>query len=356
MEIDTIKRVARNKATRKERKEVEQWASESVERQQFLNNARYYYGGTARARRRTLFYTVGGMVAAASCLLFLWIKVFSPSASVSDVVSGQAPHAGIQLVLSNGSTLFLSEKDQIQEKLRSISREFQQKDGESSLPESNGDTLRQLNYNRVIVPNGTTYSFTLEDGSRIMLNAASTLHFPEHFAQGERKVYLEGEAYLEVAHNEQAPFWVETKDAVVRVLGTQFNVRSYPGKEYMTTLVDGKVEVSSGDDNVVLSPGEACVLEKDATGLKKKEVDLMEVLAWKNGEFVFKNMPLTDIMEELSRWYDIEVSFVSGDIKEKRYYIYMDRMKTLEEALHEIACVADITYRCEGKKVMIEEL
>lgn len=356
MEIDTIKRVVRGRASREERREVERWAAESADRQRFLRDARRYYGGVARGGRRLLYGLSGVAAVAASVLLLWWVGFLSPAGEQTPKTIAMAETSGVQLILPDGSSHMLSGRDTIGESMTSIPGFAREERGAIRQLHAAEDTLpAELQYNRIVVPRGTTYSLVLEDGTRVVLNAESSLRFPERFTGGERRVFLEGEAYLEVKRDERRPFLVEVERAVVRVLGTEFNVRAYPGEESLTALVSGSVEVTVGEDSLCLRPGEACVEGPGGRPLVKREVDLMEVLAWKNGEFVFKDMPLSAMMEELARWYDIEVECPAGELGEQRFHVYMDRSKTLEEALSEIARVADITYYRDGKKIIIRE-
>lgn len=139
----------------------------------------------------------------------------------------------------------------------------------------------------------------------------------------------------------------------VRVLGTEFNVKAYAENEVMTTLVSGRVMVKRGLDSLTLAPGEQCEVDKQTGLLTVKEADLVTTLAWKNGEFVFKNVTLENMINELSRWYDMEVVYESEALKDDRYYIYVERSKTLEEVLDKVTLTGNMKYRIDGKKVII---
>ena len=159
--------------------------------------------------------------------------------------------------------------------------------------------------------------------------------------------------YFKVAHDEDCPFFVETGVMTVRVLGTEFNVKAYAENEVMTTLVSGRVMVKRGLDSLTLAPGEQCEVDKQTGLLTVKEADLVTTLAWKNGEFVFKNVTLENMINELSRWYDMEVVYESEALKDDRYYIYVERSKTLEEVLDKVTLTGNMKYRIDGKKVII---
>lgn len=201
------------------------------------------------------------------------------------------------------------------------------------------------------VPRGAEYQLMLADGMRVKLNSESRVRFPDEFQSNERRVYLHGEAYFQVARDENCPFLVEAEGVTVKVLGTEFNVKAYRGNDVSTTLVTGRVSVAAGTDSLVLNPGQLCEM-KDNT-LTVREADLVSVLAWKNGEFVFKDVTLEEMMNELSRWYDMEVEYESEDLKADRYYIYVERSKTLEEVLDKVALTGKIKYKIDGKKVIV---
>ena len=194
---------------------------------------------------------------------------------------------------------------------------------------------------------------TLADGTRVMLNSDSRIRFPDEFEGNERRVYVQGEVYFKVAHDENCPFFVETEAMTVRVLGTEFNVKAYEETGTATTLVSGRVGVKTETDSLTLVPGEQCEVDEVSGRLTVREADLVTVLAWKNGEFVFKDVALKDMMNELSRWYDMEVVYESEALKNDRYYIYVERSKMLEEVLDKVALTGNMKYKMDGKKVII---
>lgn len=158
-----------------------------------------------------------------------------------------------------------------------------------------------------------------------------------------------------MARDEARPFLVEFSEGVVQVLGTHFNVKARREQHAFTTLVSGKVKVSSGKDSVILKPGEYCEINTEAQQLSVHEADLMTMLAWKNGEFVFKDATLEYVMNELAVWYDMDVVYESEEVKHIKLHIYMDRTQTLEEVLKFMSKMGDMTYQIEGKKVTVKK-
>ena len=174
-------------------------------------------------------------------------------------------------------------------------------------------------YNELIVPRGGEYDIVLEDGTKVWMNADSKLRYPVMFHGGERRVYLEGEAYFEVARDTSRPFFVETSNQQIRVLGTAFNVCAYPDEALnYAVLVRGSVGVEdkqTGADRV-LRPGEQVTLNVETGESSVQLVNAAQVIAWKDGMFVFDGQTLEQIMAKLARWYNVTVFFRNPEAKE----------------------------------------
>jgi ferric-dicitrate binding protein FerR (iron transport regulator) len=171
-------------------------------------------------------------------------------------------------------------------------------------------------YNTLSTPKGGQFMVTLPDGSRVWLNAVSTLTYPTAFSGRERNVDLTGEAYFEIAENAAQPFHVHVKvpgsgnTMEVQVLGTHFNIMAYSDeKKINATLMEGAVKIIHGNSKNLLKPGEQAVVNPAGPVEIRKNVDTEEVIAWKNGQFMFKSIALTDIMRQVARWYDVEVVY-----------------------------------------------
>lgn len=176
-------------------------------------------------------------------------------------------------------------------------------------------------FHTVEVPAGGEYNLVLADGTKIWLNAESTLTFPVEFIGNERQVTLKGEAYFEVARNEQMPFVVNMVSGVeVCVLGTQFNVEAYDDRESVrVTLVEGSIDVLARDEKVRLVPCEQLQYHKNTAEVDVRGVNVREIIAWKNGWFVFDDATLGEIVKTLRRWYNIEVEFVHSEVERLRF-------------------------------------
>ena len=204
--------------------------------------------------------------------------------------------------------------------------------------------------NRLEVPVGGEYRLTLSDGTRVWLNAASSLTYPEIFQDRERVVELTGEAFFEVKPDTALPFIVKTQGMRVKVLGTTFNVKAYPDElKLYTTLVEGKVEVFSDylHRGVMLYPGEQAV--SDSSEIQKRQVNVQPYISWKEGKFVFINAPLGEICKQIARWYDVEIQFADNEIGKVCFTGAILKFRPLEDLLDMIEVTSRVQYRREGK-------
>ncbi len=212
----------------------------------------------------------------------------------------------------------------------------------------------------VQTPRGGTYQITLPDGTKVWLNAASSLSFPSTFqGLGNRKVELSGEAYFEVAKDKAQPFIVATDKQEVEVLGTHFNINNYAyEQDTKTTLLEGSVRVRPSASNplqnqsVVLKPGEQSVLNNSY--LKIMPVDVEVATAWKNGKFLFRKEKLESILNRLAYWYNVEIVYEGGKPKTEMSGI-IERKRNLSSVLEMIKITVGTKFRIEGRKVYVEK-
>lgn len=208
------------------------------------------------------------------------------------------------------------------------------------------------------VPLGGFYKLELSDGTKVWLNAGSELRYPMAFSGSERRVFLKGEGYFEVAKDRQKPFHVAMERAEVTVLGTAFNISAYPEeKEILTTLVNGSVRFHSAEENanVTLTPGEQCVMETESGKTRVTKVDTELYTAWINGRFVFRDMPLEMIMRQLERWYDFQVTYVQPELKAEKFQGVIQRDTKIEDVFRAIELAMDVKFNINGKEVTIEK-
>lgn len=222
-------------------------------------------------------------------------------------------------------------------------------------------------YNTFITAKGRQCQAVLADGSKVWLNAASSLRFPALFAATERKVDLVGEAYFEVTKSKEKPFRVYAatqlddgkKGVLVEVLGTHFNINAYDDEAAAkTTLLEGSVKISaaekahaSGGETAVLTPGQQAEILPAKKSIAIKSVDVDEVIAWKSNLFFFNNADIQTIMRQLSRWYDVEVVF-EGSISPRTFSGKINRSLALPTVL-KILEQSNIHFRTSGKRIVV---
>jgi ferric-dicitrate binding protein FerR (iron transport regulator) len=166
-------------------------------------------------------------------------------------------------------------------------------------------------YNTISAPRGGQFAFVLEDGTKVWLNASSSMRFPTVFRGKARTVDLEGEAYLEVAENPHMPFIVQTGEMQIRVLGTHFNINAYPDEAAVrTTLLEGAVEVAKGASTVLLRPGEQASCKADGAINTVKDPEVVDAaMAWRSGYFSFNEDNIQTVMRQIARWYDVQIRY-----------------------------------------------
>ena len=209
-------------------------------------------------------------------------------------------------------------------------------------------------YNRIEVPRGSEYWIVLPDGTRVWLNAATELKYPVAFHAKERRVYLKGEAYFEVAPDKNRPFYVGTEEVKIRVLGTVFDVNTHYTRGVRTVLVEGAVALEWGDQKEIrMKPGELADFDRTTTEVTLKEVDVTSYISWKEGYFVFEDEPLEEIMHTLSLWYDKEFLFVGKRSRALHFSGHIKRYERIETILSAITDVTGVEFRMNGQIILI---
>jgi ferric-dicitrate binding protein FerR (iron transport regulator) len=205
-------------------------------------------------------------------------------------------------------------------------------------------------YNTITTPRGRQYQVTLPDGTKVWLNAASRITFPTAFGGTGRKVEISGEAYFEVARDAGRPFKVSAGGADIEVLGTSFNINAYDDERAIkATLLDGSVKVSGARSEVLLKPGQQAVINEQLQ--VNGDINIEQVLAWKNGLFYFNSTGIATVMQQLSRWYDIDVRY-EGKVPDIKVSGKMDKGLNLNEIL-EFLTKMEVKYRLLGRTVVI---
>jgi transmembrane sensor len=318
--------------------------------------------------------------AAAAALILLaagsWVLLFkhNPGKEMARVVIPPQRPAGdaapgsnkAVLTLADGSTIDLNTAGNGVLGRQGNSKLIKMKGGQLAYEVTGGklQATSQDTYNTIATPRGGQYQLVLPDGSKVWLNAASSLRYPTAFSGKERMVELKGEAYFEIApltpkgEHEKMPFRVHIAppsggQAVdVQVLGTHFNVMAYADEQSInTTLMEGAVKLSKGDKAVLIRPGEQA-RSNDDNGFRVAPVDMDEVVAWKNGLFRFNEATIQEVMRQISRWYDVEVVYVNEAPKDLfRGEIY--RNVSVSKVL-KVLEASGVHFTVSGKKILVQ--
>jgi len=211
-----------------------------------------------------------------------------------------------------------------------------------------------LAFNTIETPKGGQYQVVLPDGSKVWLNAMSSIKFPVSFSSlKERRVELTGEAYFEVEHNKDLPFRVVSGKQVVEVLGTHFNVNAYPDETGIkTTLLKGSVKVTGDSNSAILKPGQQAEFTSSIT---ISNVNTDEAVAWKNGYFFFDDEKLQDIMRVVARWYDVKVIFADESTKNETFGALSTRFANISTLLNMMEQTGDARFSIDGSTITVSK-
>lgn len=256
---------------------------------------------------------------------------------------------------------FLIKHDGQEMELKQVRQLIQEQNGINILVDSSGIhyekgeelPLQKIIYHTLIVPRGGEFSLTLSDGTKVWLNADSRLVYPVRFADSTREVTVSGEAYFEVRHD-TIPFIVKTDRGSINVLGTSFNVNNYPGnREAVTTLVNGKIAYSLPDGGeIILVPNQQVSINANGQ-TTLKTVDTQYATSWKEGMFLFQEMRLEDIMNQLERWYDVHTFYTNESVKDLHFSGDLSRFKNIDTFIEMFEKSSDITIEVQGKNIII---
>lgn len=202
-------------------------------------------------------------------------------------------------------------------------------------------------YNNITTPRGGQYTIMLSDGTKVILNAASSLKYPTTFKGAERTVELTGEGYFEVAHHKSRPFKVISEGQTVEVLGTHFNINAYADEPNVkTTLLEGSVDVNG----TLIKPNQQAIFSA-GNQIVVKQVDPANVVAWKDGLFKFDHTDLKTAMRQIARWYDVEIIY-EGDVDNEQFYGKIERSYTLSEVL-KVLELSKVHFKIAGRKIIV---
>lgn len=228
--------------------------------------------------------------------------------------------------------------------------------------DTSGNTLRYKpdqpvelpEYHTLTIPSGGEYIVVLNDGTKIYLNSESELKYPVRFTSRTRSVFLKGEAYFEVAHNEKCPFIVNLGDMQVRVLGTSFGVRVYDDEDIMTTLVAGRVNVCRHGEEVALKPNEQALYSRRQDRMVVRTVDTRLFVGWKDGRLIFDNSSLETIFNALSRWYNFQVVYTNDSLKKIPFSLDIIRHSKIQTILDLLQRTGKVSFEIDKNIVIVK--
>jgi len=210
-------------------------------------------------------------------------------------------------------------------------------------------------YHTVSTPRGGQYQINLSDGTKVWLNAASSIRFPAVFPEQERAVEVTGEVYFEVARHEDKPFVVIGNEQRITVLGTHFNVKAYPDDAAVeTALLHGKVRVTINDKDYTLQPGQRTTFDKRKKQVQMDTFNPEEAIAWQAGQFIFNAEPVESVMRKIARWYDVDVTY-RGNMKGKVFTGAVSRYDNVQEILNMLALTGTVNFKIDGRRIIVME-
>ncbi len=290
------------------------------------------------------------IVIAISSIWGYWIGMPKKQSITAQQQSIPVGKSRAYLTLSTGERVALECQDTLLRE-KTINIRIQEK-GEISYEVADSIVLTEVEYNIMETPRGAEFQLVLSDGTKVWLNAGTKLRYPVKFIGKERRVELIGEAYFDVTHDESVPFVVQTSRSAVTVLGTEFSVRDYAGEANLTTLVRGRVSVKDQKGNAYLiQPGQQVNIDKNTS--RVLDVETIYFTSWKDGYFIFNEATLSDIMSELSKWYDFDCFFLNSSIGEQRLTARLKKYDDINVILDILSRTGNVQFSQKGRTITV---
>jgi transmembrane sensor len=316
--------------------------------------------------RNINWFKWAGVAAAACLLIMLGVWMWQPAQTETQpIVQEKTTVPDLQPGNKNKAILILADNSTIE--LDSTGAGILSTQGNARITKSNDGQIIYENasastetlYNILKIPNGGEYQLVLSDGSRVWLNSASTLKYPVNFSGNTRDVELSGEAYFEIAKNKAKPFKVHFNHSEVEVLGTHFNVNAYDNESMQAvTLLEGSVKVSKAANARLIKPGQQATIGQTNL-IDVQSVNSEDVIAWKNGYFMFADEDIKSIMRKLARWYDFTPEY-QGHVEGERFAAMISRYRNISEVLKMFESTGTIKFKIipgdasgKGKKIIV---
>lgn len=362
-----------------EKEELDGWLNASPDHQNYFNKLKVFYnskeipavdtkkawktittGSPLRTKYRLLTRAAAFVFILCVSSVFIFLLTTKKETEVLAMKEIQF-EPGVKkatLVLDNGSKLDLeAEKDTLIQQAEVI---IKNNDSQLNYKTDNISKKRKtpttITYNTLMVPRGGEYNLEFSDGTKVTVNSGSVLRYPVNFGKDSRDVQLIGEAFFEVKTDSLRPFIVHSENISVKVYGTSFNVNAYDEEEnIITTLVEGKVKVLTGSDNLEeeLKPGEQTIYSKNSFTMEKKTVNIKEFTSWKDGRFYFRDMRVDEITKILSRWYDVNFEFKNEKIRSIRFNGNLRRHDNIQTIIDKLSKTNEITFTAYEKTIFL---
>lgn len=376
--IHLIQRYLTGNLSFNEVEELEIWFSEKKGREQWFDDICKGYGATERYtfyksldaegaylrfkkntqsrnihRKQYLNYAaVAILLLAVGSFFFLRKPNDIPFNKVGEVESSKYYKA--YLTLSSGEKLVLTAGDSsrvLQTGVKVVAV------GNSISCNSEGNSRLETNYNTLSTPRGGEYGICLCDSSWIHLNASTELQFPKTFCRDERVVkLLSGEAFFQIAKDDQRPFFVEVNNIRIRVYGTQFNINVKSDGEIETVLVEGSVDIENDHTKLCkMKPGQLSLVSTDGSLLALQDVDVELYISWTKGVYLFDEVSLELLMSQLSLWYDIDVTFKEPELKKFQITGRFEKYQSIESILNSLKYITGYDFHYDNRQIIISK-
>ncbi|MBC9913463.1 FecR family protein [Chitinophaga varians] len=309
------------------------------------------------SRRRWLYpAAAAAILAVLVATAFLWRArspqqplAGHPEAPVHEVLPGGNKAV---LILADGSSIALDSAGNGALAQQGNVQVVQVNNGQLAYQPRGSHAAGTVQYNTLAIPRGGQFRVTLPDGTNVWINAASTLRYPTSFSGSDRTVELTGEAYFEVAKMPEKPFHVKVRQMDIQVLGTHFNVMAYTEEtSVQATLLEGAVKIHTPGTQTALRPGQQLRMEQTGRLSVVNDIDLDEIMAWKNGYFRFNHEKLPGVMRQIARWYDVDIAY-EGSIPDREFGGKISRNSSIEEVL-KILELSKVHFKIEKKKIIV---
>lgn len=343
MEKESLHKYFRGETSQQEEKQIIDWAEASAHNyQEYLEERKiwnalliHYHNEknkSSRSKRFSLFHLY--KYAAVVAIILLAIGTYKVFTNNSPELLSLQEISEPTLLINNKEHIALTQKSfSIEEKTTQINNDH--KSNKLSYQKQDKQSLKEdVATNRLLIPHGKTYQLTLSDSTIVMLNAESELIFPSQFNSQTREVWLKGEAYFQVAKNQDKPFIVHTGQMNVRVLGTTFNVSSYTEENILrTTLIEGSVRIEQNGNTQLIYPSEQYVYNRETNEISIQIVETDIYTSWTNNEYIFRNTTLEDILTQIGHWYKFHATYETSSLKEKRFTFTIGRDASLDQII-----------------------